>query len=447
MADLIASLRAGVGGAVSRSAAELAAYSHDFGGQERRAPLAVVRAGCEEDVAHTLRVARAYRVPVGVRGAGHSCGGQSTCAGGVLIVNRAEVPQLRLLGDDRVEVSARTTWAQLEVALNGRGRSAPVLTNHLETTVGGTLATGGYGPRSIIHGAQVDQVERLRLIRPDGTAVWCSAAEHPELFRLSLTGFGQIGVIESAVLRTVPRRPLLRVQVNEYRSLPELLGAIAWTADWSEPSPDHFCAELEGGQVRSLCGSGFGRRFDALASPVPPPLRAMSGGRERIVKTLVVAPPTPGETAHDPRYRHLWADYCLDLDGLRAFVRFVDTGLRDGRLARNLSRIYLLCLRRRSGGPEWPFDVRAIGGPGRNLYGIGLYYRVDRADRAGVDACQAALRSALETCLELGGRPYLYGWHELDRDSKRKLYGRDYDRLLELRRQLDPHGLLNAGAL
>jgi FAD/FMN-containing dehydrogenase len=41
----------------------------------------------------------------------------------------------------------------------------------------------------------------------------------------------------------------------------------------------------------------------------------------------------------------------------------------------------------------------------------------------------------------------LYGYHELDKAAKRSLYGADYDRLLELRRELDPAGLFNAGGL
>jgi FAD/FMN-containing dehydrogenase len=393
---------------------------------------------------HALKVARAWNVPVSVRGTGHSCGGQALCEGGIVIANVARNGDVAVAGDDSVDVSARTTWAALERALNERGRTVPVLTNNRESTVGGTLAVGGYGPRSIAHGAQIDHVRRLRLIEPDGTVGWCSPTERPELFRFSLAGLGQVGVIERVVLRTEPYRPILRMQTNVYDRSADLVDAIAWTSEWVEPSPDHLTVHLEGrsGRCQSVFASGFERREDAIFSPVPAPLRRMPDASVRIARW-----PQVTADAHDPRYRSFWGDYCFDLDGLRAFARFIDAGFRGGGMDGNRSNTFLYCLRRPPVESRWPFDMRSIGGSGRNLYGFGLHYRIDRDDEPRIAASRTALRSALDACLALGGRPYLYGWHELDERVRRQLYGREYDRLLELRRQLDPNGLLNRHAL
>ncbi|WNG52560.1 FAD-binding protein [Archangium minus] len=111
-----------------------------------------------------------------------------------------------MLEDGRAEATCRSRWKRVERTLAEAGRMFPILTTLLRTSVGGTLSVGGYGVRSFVDGAQVDQVERARLILPDGQAVWCSREENSELFRFALAGFGQIGVLERVVLRTVPTR-------------------------------------------------------------------------------------------------------------------------------------------------------------------------------------------------------------------------------------------------
>ena len=63
---------------------------------------------------------------------------------------------------------------------------------------------------------------------------------------------------------------------------------------------------------------------------------------------------------------------------------------------------------------------------------------VGKLDTLRVD--QAA-ELCLDRCLELGGRPYLYGWHRLDDTTLERLYGDDLRRLCALRRELDPEGL------
>jgi len=441
---IIDALRSCMRGVVLDAQGDREPFGYDYGAHCRAMPLVVVRPVSEQDVVHTLQVARAYGVSVSVRGGGHACGGQPLCRDGIVIVNATDDEDIIVGDDSRVEVSARTTWAALERVLNAHGRSTPVLTNNLQSTVGGTLAVGGFGPRSITHGAQIDHVERLRLIQPDGTAIWCSPADEPELFRFTLAGLGQIGVIERVVMRTTPHRPLLRLQTNEYRSRAEAIDAIAWTADWTEESPDHFFVHVEGGagHCTSNFATAFEQRDDAIFTPVPTPLRAMQGATVRMARR----PPVMSE-ARDLRYRSFWSDYCFDLDGLRAFGRFVDAAYADGRLPANPSNDFLYCLRRPAAEAPCPFDIRSIGGSGRNVYGFGLHYRVERDDEERAAACRSALRMALATCVELGGRPYLYGWNELDEHTRRQLYGHDYDRLLELRRRVDPNNLLNPNAL
>jgi hypothetical protein len=59
----------------------------------------------------------------------------------------------------------------------------------------------------------VSQVEAFDLIGPDGVVRQCSRAEHPELFRLAIGGYGLFGVISRVALRLRPRVKVRRVVV------------------------------------------------------------------------------------------------------------------------------------------------------------------------------------------------------------------------------------------
>jgi FAD/FMN-containing dehydrogenase len=444
---LIDSLRAEVRCPVFSATDEVAQYAHDFGGLSQQIPLAVVQADCAEDVMHTLRVAQALKVPVSVRGAGHSCRGQSLCPGGIVLVNSAAEAQFTQLEGDRIEVTGRTRWADLLTALRRVGQSVPVLTNALSTTVGGTLSAGGYGTRSFIAGAQIDHVERLQLIQPDGTMVWCSPTENPALFHFSLAGYGQLGVIEKVMLRTVPYQPFICVQLHRHEGVSALVAALAWTQKLQAEVPDHFVGRVEQGAAWSVFGAGTPTHTDTVLNAFPMPLQHMPNGQVQVVSEAGWLGNRQDEVwALDPRCRNIWCDYCLSFDGLRAFAAFVETGPRRELLCRNLLRIYVLSIRRLPHNQRWPFAAHSIQAAPQ-VYGLGLHYRVAQEDRAGLAAALAAQRACLEQCLALGGRPYLYGWHDLDATAMRQVYGSDYDQLRLLRRTLDPHNLFNAQSL
>ena len=72
---------------------------------------------------------------------------------------------------------------------------------------------------------------------------------------------------------------------------------------------------------------------------------------------------------------------------------------------------------------------------------------VPSGDERGLATVQAALDDYLRHCLALGGRPYLYGAHRLDRAAADATYGPDYERLRALQQALDPSGLLRSEVL
>jgi hypothetical protein len=120
---------------------------------------------------------------------------------------------------------------------------------------------------------------------------------------------------------------------------------------------------------------------------------------------------------------------------------------------RHVPWVYLLMLRAPPEVETAGFCGRAALSPTPTLgvrrsgfyFGCGFYNSIPRDD---ADGEETALRIGGELCdlaIELGGRPYLHGTAPIGAAARRKVYGDDYDRLLEMRTRLDPDGLFNAG--
>src|SRR5262249_19128928 len=144
-------------------------------------------------------------IPYAVRGAGHSSGGQSLIEGGAVLDTRRLD---RIVADDpareTITVEGGLWWLALARHLMPQGRRPRSITANLRSTVAGTLAVGGFGDAAHVDGLQISHVDRLTLVTPDGRVH--ALGPDDELFRLSLAGRGQLGVIADATLQT-SRRP------------------------------------------------------------------------------------------------------------------------------------------------------------------------------------------------------------------------------------------------
>lgn len=402
--------------------------SLDFGRVRRARPRAVVQASDEAGAASALRICRDAGLPLVLRGAGGSCGGHVLHADAVVLWNLAARPECRLLDGDRVEVSGRTTWSDLCRFLSAHGREPTVLTDYLELTVGGTLSVGGYGLRSVVHGAQLASVERLRLRLPDGSAR--EVGPKDALFRYALGGRGQVGLIASATLRTLPRRPVARLFTSRHTDLESLAG---WL-EWLEPIPRVplvFNAFASGGAV--FAEVGVEASGEAGLRSIEPPVDTPASVRNvRFLHTVLQGQRLRWLDQHRGR-RRLWTDFVLPRVEFVVFARFLDRLRAEPALRDVLAAIYVLAMR-----PE-SLPLAPSAQPGRLLLGAGLYCMVKGGDDAGLRAARGALGRCLERCVELGGRPYRYGWNEVA--DERAIYGRALDPLRDLRRELDPQGL------
>lgn len=419
---LIEKLREGVRGSVAWRPAQLAHYEQDFGRYYRRRPVAVVRAICEQDVIHTLQVARAAAIPLVTRGAGHARQGQTLSAGGIVLVNCVDyIAPVQLLADGLALIEGRSQWLAVERELNRLGRSVPTLPAYTRLSVGGTLSVGGYGERSVKYGSQVSQVRRLRLVLPDGRPVWCSPAENENLFRFALAGLGQVGVIEQVAMETVAHRPAGPPQRYHFSQLAHFLQMLAWLEG---AEVEHFSAFLlkDHGLFAEM-------RFPAeLSSPIDPP----------VSRPVAAIPAYRPQDAQISGYR-LAADYLFSRDGLAAAVEQLNQLWQTTDLGRYADWVLVLAVRP---GARLPFEA-GLDDPAGLQFLLGLYPCIELDDPAGLELVRAIFRQLLATCLAWGGRPYLYGFHQLDEATKTKLYGQAYRHLTQLRQELDPQGLFN----
>lgn len=441
MKSLIEQIRNGVQGEVcDGNAAPF--YARDFGRQRYVLPQVVVKATCEADIRHCLQVANARRIPITIRGGGHSSNGQSLCENGILIVNLTERAQYKLLDNDRVEVSARTSWGHLERELNHHGRAFPVHTDYLNLSVGGTLSVGGIGVRSLVHGLQIDQVEKLRVILPDGSVRWCSPEENADLFRFSLAGLGQVGIIETAVLRTTPYRKQSRIYMYGHRNLTALAESISWIQAMKRPLPDFFHAVRMHGQVTSVFGLDNDDKSQERWQPEVYPEFLL--GAQPIADFPFWSHAIQEQWLQEqPNHMRLWSDYFFDFEGFAGFVAYLDTLVRDRTFSPYIWALYVLVIRSTETNSKFPFSPAAFQTAQPFVYSVGVYCAVPETDMEGKAVVQDVCARTQEKAFALHGRPYLHGSYHLNNESLLTQYGREYETFLALKNQVDPNNLLN----
>lgn len=357
--------------------------------------------------------------PMTLRGAGHSCYGQTVADGELLVTYAPDgaAMQVRDVGGGLFEVPAGMSWYGLERYLNGRGRAVSVLPNYLHMSVGGTLSVGGIGVGSVRHGMQVDQVERIQLIDGTGVSRWCSRIDHPELFRFALGGLGMVGLIERVVLRTVPYQLVSHLHHTHQATLTEFIEHTERIAQRDDVDlfsaslrPDGFSTTtgwVAGGPTR--CGD----EHCAIGLDLP-----FAGHFE----TTQMASPSG-------QHVRLWTDYVVPAAQFAPMLAAVEEQRHRAPLNRVLTMLYILIVRRPHGATPFafaPVDTAPVS------IGVGLYTTVER-DPAAIAATRRTFRCLLELCCELGGRPYLYGVSDLGGALAQQLYGADLNRLAQLR--------------
>ncbi len=422
-------------------------YARDFGNLIQRQPKILAHVRSEKDICDVLQIANAYKMPVSIRGSGHSCNGQTLTTGIVLVHHQVseEITPISILEDGNVLCPSRLTWESLERTLNKHNRSCPVLTDHLETTIGGTLSVGGLGIRSIQYGAQIDQVLKLKLILPTGKAIWCSPEENVDLFRFSLGGLGVLGVIESVILKTIPYKPHSQPVIHDFcnsidavMKVEEAFKNFIETAEHTH-NPDW----MEMALVHSYFSPAFNPRIRHsheffLTDQNSSPSASITD------YPFIKANATKAFSNTLQNYKNIWCDYLLLPEQALQFAKFICKIASATQFFSCPFCIYSLAVKRPAYAPSLPLHPAPLK---NTLYiSVGLYCGIEKNDSEAqmkVSEMQKIFSQLLDFCIVLGGRPYVWGEHCLTHALNQKIYGRDYDRLLQLKREHDPNNIIS----
>ncbi|TNF32945.1 MAG: FAD-binding protein, partial [Deltaproteobacteria bacterium] len=196
----------------------------DFGKFLRRVPAVVLRPRDQDQLAECMTTLYRRGIPFKVRGTGHSNGGQTLIDDGAVIDTRW---LRRIVADDPVGqtltieggcwMEAAQTWLHQQ----GKGRWLTNLLMHWRVTMAGSLAVGGFGDTSHYRGTQLEMVERMVVMTPDG--VRHAVRRGDPLFDYSLGGRGQLGVMTEVTLKTEVRPGHVVARVVRWPSMAAFL--------------------------------------------------------------------------------------------------------------------------------------------------------------------------------------------------------------------------------
>lgn len=134
-------------------------------------------------------------------------GGLSYCAAsaGVGVRSVSSLLFNRILAFDEknglINVEAGMRVGDLYRFTASRGWILPVMPGHPSITVGGCIGCNVHGKNHSREGNFINVIESLTLFHPDHGEINCSRTREPELFRLTVGGFGLAGFITSVRLR------------------------------------------------------------------------------------------------------------------------------------------------------------------------------------------------------------------------------------------------------
>jgi len=174
-------------------------------------PDVVVRATSDEDVAATLKLATANRVPVVPRGGGSGVMGAAVPYAGGIVLDVSGMDEIVAIDEVSLTatVQAGMNGSEFERRLNERGLSFPHFPASAEwASVGGYVAARGSGVLSSRYGKIEDQVVAVRVVTPTGEIIdTIPVPRHavgPELTQLFVGSEGTLGVITQVTVRLVP---------------------------------------------------------------------------------------------------------------------------------------------------------------------------------------------------------------------------------------------------
>jgi FAD/FMN-containing dehydrogenase len=281
-------------------------------------PLAIVRPAGVEDIATAVRYARQHKLPLAIRGGGHSVAGHGTCDGGVVL----DLSGWKSVDVDPLGQTARVqpgaTWGDLDTATQAHGLA--LTGGQISSTgVAGLTLGGGLGWLMRERGLTVDSLLSVDLITAEAEQLTASESRHPDLFWALKGGGGNFGVVTRFEFRLDPlgeiiggtlahpaerARDVLEFFRNYVTDIPESVTPMAYF--FTAPNTPALPPPLRG---RSLASIAVCATAD---TPALAPLRAFG---PPLVDAIRPMPYTQLQTLFDagslPGFQNYWKSHYL----------------------------------------------------------------------------------------------------------------------------------------
>jgi cytokinin dehydrogenase len=200
----------------------LRAASTDLGRVVTRRPRAVLRPGSIADIVRIVEYANQKRLPVVMRGRGHSRYGLALVEDGIVIDSRS-LNKVVTVTHETIDVEAGCALAALVRGAADAGYRVPVMTDCTMLSVGGFASVGGQSFGSHTFGAFVDTVHELDVVTGDGRLVTCSESHERELFEMTLAGLGQCAIVVRVRLNLLPAAEQVTTRTIVYDAIEPFL--------------------------------------------------------------------------------------------------------------------------------------------------------------------------------------------------------------------------------
>ena len=411
-------------------------------------PAVIARCTGTADVVAAVNFARSHAIELAVRGGGHNVAGNATIDDGLMI----DLSRMKGIHVDPVRRTARVqagaTWGDLdhEIQLYGLATPGGVVSS---TGVAGFTLAGGMALIRRKWGLACDNLISVEVVTANGEVVVASEREHPDLFWALRGGGGNFGVVTSFEFQLYPLGPEFHVVAPMY-PLEDAANILhAWKA-FVEHAPDEITSDF------IFWSIPVHPQIDPqlVGTPVVIPVGAYAGTPEEAMRELQPLREfgTPVfDLSHTARYvdilsgfdpyfpdtqRYYWKSLSFNELTTEVVEAVAALGMEKP------SRKSLFSLRILGGAmSRIPEDATAYGNRDA-LYNLSIDTTWD--DPADDERMIAWTREAWSKVHELtGGGVYLNfaGLGEDNDDLARGAYGRNYERLREVKRKYDPDNL------
>lgn len=423
-------------------------------GAEFPRPLCVVRPQSAHEVAEALRLLSAHRIAVVPYGGGSGVAGGAQPPAGAVVLDTGALDQILGIDEENLTVTAQAGvfLAKLEAWLSKKGYTTGHYPQSIDLAqLGGLAATRSAGQFSTKYGNIEDLLVGLEAVLPDGTAVRIGPvprwAAGPDLRGLWLGSEGVLGVITEVTLKIIPKPAGRWLGAYAAPSVRDGLMIIqAMLREGWRPAVVrlHDAVEAE----RSYPGTtNEGEALLLLLSEGPETYVAVEGAAlDTIAKAGGARPlgPAPVEK---------WLEHRNDVhlfDQLTAMGIIVDT-IEVAAGWNRIAGIYETVVERiRREVPE----LLVISGHSSHSYaqGTNLYFiwaAQPPRDPAEVERVYWSVWDRVMETTRAGGGTISHH-HGIGRLRARWLpeqLGPAYPLLMAVKRALDPHGIMNPGAL